>query len=251
MVQHNFVDRYEIYPDIGCLARCADMLPPPFDEWLEVAHDLPQLLRRGKVHEEISRLSEKPMEKLLKPKEARLLLRTAAFFGATWVWGVDPPATSVPRPIASVLVDLSECFGMKPLLSYATFIPWNWRLVDPLLGFEPDNISIEQEFIGTPDERWFIVIHVAIEATAARLFTAVVELHRARVKGDTQKMTELFKECARILEDVNALLLRLAHAGAVRTKGLFRTAPAIYSGLPYPPRYLRRLPGQQTAALLG
>lgn len=233
-----FARDYAIDPNIGCLARCADTLPSPFDEWVEVGSNLPQLLRDGKVREEVSRLSERRLERPLEPPEERLLFRVATFFGAALVWGSDPPAGSIPQPVSSVLVDLSDCLGMQPLLAYAPFIPWNWELIDPSKGFVPDNIAIRQKFIGTIDERWFIAVHVAIEQGAARLFAAVVELHHARVKGDTARMEELFWECAQILENLNAILLRMPeHCEPGRyfqelrpyIQG-FHTHPVIYEG---------------------
>jgi len=233
-----FARAYDIDPNIGCLAQCADTLPEPFDEWVEVGSNLPQLLRSGGVRKEVSRLTERSLERLLEPEEARLLFRIATFFGAACVWGSEPPATSIPRPVSSVLVDLSDCLGMQPLLSYAPFIPWNWKLVNPSGEFVPDNIAIQQKFIGTIDERWFIAVHVAIEAGSARLFIAIVELHHARVHGDTGRMEELFRECEQILKNLNTILLRMPeHCEPGRyfqelwpyIQG-FHTHPVVYEG---------------------
>lgn len=207
--QKEFCERYDIDPQIGCLARCANTLPAPFDEWAEVAKRLPQFLASGTVREEVSRLTERRLEQPLLPDQARLLSRIATSLGAALIWGTDPPAASIPWPVAPVLVGITESMGMKPILSYAQFILWNWRLIDPSGPAEPENVELEQYFIPTEHARWFNAVHVAIEADAAPLPLLLTRLHYARIADDPGRMHELFSRCAEILERINAHLRRM------------------------------------------
>ncbi|MDP3735486.1 MAG: hypothetical protein Q8R39_03610 [bacterium] len=235
-----FSELYGIDTELGCLQRCADSLQPPFDEWLEVAQRLPELLLRGTACDEIARLAitKKALEKPMPPAQARLLFRTATFLGAAWVWGATPPTASIKSPLSAVLVYLARRLGMKSILSYAPFLLWNWELIDPDGKLEPDNIELQQYFLRTEDARWFNAIHVAIEASAARIPSLLAELHHARIADDAVRMITLLRECAGILEKMNAHLRRMpehcnpgAYFSMVRPyiQG-FRLHPVIYSG---------------------
>lgn len=204
-----FAKTYDIHPTLGCLAQCADTLPQPLTDWLEVARHLPELLEAGVARSEIGKLKAPKETAELLPEEERLHSRTTFHLLSAFVWGEKPPAARIPSWLASAAVNSAERLGMRPILSYAPFILWNWELIDPHGPMEPANIELQQYFLRTKHARWFNAIHVAIEAAGARVPFLMVQLHHARIADNVERMVGLFRECAQILEKVNAYLRRM------------------------------------------
>jgi len=81
---------------------------------------------------------------------------------------------------------LQKKCGRPPVLSYASYALNNWRRINPELPIELGNIALLQNFHGGQDEEWFVLVHVAIEATATPAIQAIVLAQQAIKKRDTK-----------------------------------------------------------------
>jgi len=99
------------------------------------------------------------------------LFRVYGYFASAWVHGFGQ--TVIPRPIAEPLTVIAGQLQRPPILSYTGQVLTNWRLKDPDAAFTPHNIELLQQFTHLVDESWFFRVHIAIEAQAAAMLTAL------------------------------------------------------------------------------
>lgn len=62
----------------------------------------------------------------------------------------------------------------------------NFRRRDPAAGFAVENLETVQRFTSHDDERWFVAVHVAIEAAAAPALTACARAQHAIARDDPE-----------------------------------------------------------------
>jgi indoleamine 2,3-dioxygenase len=74
--------------------------------------------------------------------------------------------------------------GRPPILSYDGYALYNWKRFDPSGPIALGNIDTIQNFVHLYDEHWFILVHVQIEAIAARQLSAIARIERALAVGD-------------------------------------------------------------------
>jgi indoleamine 2,3-dioxygenase len=96
------------------------------------------------------------------------LFQLYAFLATACVYG-DPTreVKYLPSVIARPFVALADQVERPPMFSYTSFVLANWRRVDPSGDIVIDNLDTLNTFTGLPDERWFALIHVDVEARAA------------------------------------------------------------------------------------
>ncbi len=146
---------------------------PPDSEFhaLEgLGHDLPSLLqekgflRRTRAWQ-LPALPASPI-----PLETlRLYYVRLGFLASAYVNQVGfEPASVLPHNIALPLCDVCARLGRPPILSYDGYALFNWKRFDPAGPITLGNIDTIQNFVHLYDEHWFILVHVEIEALAAR-----------------------------------------------------------------------------------
>ncbi|MGB0204492.1 MAG: hypothetical protein ACPF9K_05515 [Neptuniibacter sp.] len=88
----------------------------------------------------------------------------------------QPTCHSLPANLARPLCKISSLMQRPPILSYDGYALYNWRRFDLKKPVELGNIDTLQNFVHLYDEHWFILVHVDIEAKAARILDAIVSL---------------------------------------------------------------------------
>ena len=142
-----------------------------------IANDLPQLLSQKALRAKINQLNDAELISELNIEEEKhfafllLLMLTQAY-----IWE-DPenPCAKIPAVLAKNIVLLSKRAQRLPTLTYADYILHNWKVIDPTQGFMLHNIEPIFSFTGSPDEAWFIKVHVAIEANCGAALNAIYE----------------------------------------------------------------------------
>jgi indoleamine 2,3-dioxygenase len=134
------------------------------------------------------------------------------------VWEGGAPAPALPQQLAAPWVALAQRLGRPPILSYASYALDNWRRFDPSGPLRIENLAILQNFLGGQDEDWFILIHVEIEALAARALRAAPPALAAARAGDASGLGAQLEEVAGALEAMLGTLRRMPE----------RCDPAIY-----------------------
>ena len=168
----------------------ATELPRAWAAWDDVARDLPKLLLTGRIRKRLRALPALPDEPLASGAAMRRAMLVLSYLGHAYVWGESEPADHVPASIAVPWASLAARLGRPPVLSYASYALDNWRLLDRHGPLELGNLAIVQNFLGGADEDWFILIHVEIEARAARVLSRIGPATAAAASGDANALAE-------------------------------------------------------------
>jgi indoleamine 2,3-dioxygenase len=209
------LDAYEVSPERGFLPA-EDPLPyledPYYAPWEQIAGDLPKLLVARKIRPVVEAMPRLSTERLQTDRERRRAMMLLSYIGHAYVWNGDAPAERIPANLAVPWYELSQQLGRPPVLSYASYALDNWRRLDPNAPIELGNIVLLQNFLAGLDEEWFILIHVDIEAKAARAIRQIPTAIRAAESGDLPTLTDALREVAAALEAMYAVLARMPEA---------------------------------------
>lgn len=88
----------------------------------------------------------------------------------------DTAASVLPAALAVPWCAVSTALDMPPILTYSTYNLLNWRRLDPQQPIQLGNICCLNNFLGGPDEEWFRLIHVEIEAIAAPVISILPQV---------------------------------------------------------------------------
>ena len=89
-----------------------------------------------------------------------------------------PPTSRLPASLAVPLCHVCRLLDRPPMLSYDGYALYNWFRIDPHGPIALGNIDTMQNFVPLYDEHWFILVHVEIEALAARSLAAMLAVTR-------------------------------------------------------------------------
>lgn len=190
---------FDISPVTGFLS-----IPPPgplsgeyFSSWEGVLLNLTQLIKAKKLREEIDSLpelefSDSTLKCEAEWKRAYVLL---SYLGQGYVWmnGQAGLVDKVPKKLAVPWVAVSERIGVKPVITYAAGVLYNFRLLDPAGPIDMHNLQTIQSFTGTKDECWFFMIHVCVEVAAGPGLEAMVQAFQHMAEGDHASICKCLK----------------------------------------------------------
>ncbi|MCS7300703.1 MAG: indoleamine 2,3-dioxygenase [Fimbriimonadales bacterium] len=206
---------YGVDPQRGFLPA-ADPLPYLEDAyyapWEQIAAELPKLLVARKVRAVVDSLPRLSPERLTTERERRRAMLLLSYIGHAYVWNGDAPAERIPASLACPWYEVSQQLGRPPVLSYASYALDNWRRLDPNAPIELGNIVLLQNFLAGLDEEWFILVHVDIEAKAARAIRQIPVALEAARNRDVPALSYALQEVAAALESMHAVLSRMPEA---------------------------------------
>jgi indoleamine 2,3-dioxygenase len=191
---------------------CADpleTLPAYFEPWEALARNLPKLLIGGQVRARVNELPLLDTKFLRDERERRRAMAILSFLGHAYVWGEPSVADRIPGVLAVPWHLVAQLLGRPPVLSYASYALDNWRRLDPGRPVELGNICLLQNFLGGQDEEWFVLIHVAIEATAGPALAAIRAAQQAVAEDQPQHLADHLATIAHAIERMHAILQRM------------------------------------------
>ena len=127
----------------------------------------------------------------------------------------------IPRNLAGPFLATCEHLGIVPTTTYAGLALFNWTAASGNLSASveelknPDNLTCLLTFTGTPDEEWFYLISVAIEAAGGPAMGLIIDAMTAieaeqRGEGDREaEVTDLLRKLGEIIEETWKLLDRI------------------------------------------
>ncbi len=180
----------------------------------EIGRDLPSLLLNHDFRDYARRLaipewSDGAFQEDTVPY-LRLYYVRVGFVASAYINQVSQPkATVLPANIALPLCNAATLLRRPPILSYDGYALYNWKRFDVDGPIALGNIDTLQNFVHLYDEHWFILVHVAIEAIAARVLSAIQESAPALDAGNTEVLNRALRNIASALQDQIAVLRRL------------------------------------------
>ena len=182
--------KFDISEDTGFIPQDPPLkrLPPYFQPWEDVAEGLSQLLKKKQLRNAVDELpvlefSENTLHSNEEWRRALVIL-SGIFQGYLWQEGEAGVPTKVPTKLAVPFNALSSRIGVKPVITYASCVLYNWGLRDSSLPKTEENLYALINHTGTDDESWFFMVHVLMELKAAPAIKAIADIIAARTEGD-------------------------------------------------------------------
>jgi indoleamine 2,3-dioxygenase len=180
----------------------------------QIGRDLPSLLEDPGFRTYARELKipewrdSRPREESL--AELRLYYVRVGFLASAYVNQVSQPrATTLPSNLAVPLCKACALLGRPPILSYDGYALYNWKRFNPDAPIALGNIDTLQNFVHLYDEHWFILVHVEIEAIAARILAAIGQSADGVHAGDAETVNGALREIAAAVQQQAGVLRRL------------------------------------------
>ena len=142
--------------------------------------------------------------------ELRLYYLRIGFMASAYINQLgEPPLHTLPATIAVPLCHVCTILRRPPILSYDGYALYNWRRLDPAGPVALGNIDTIQNFVHLHDEHWFILVHVEIEAIAARILDAVARIRASLVIPDYPAIDAALMQIAEAVTAQTVVLQRI------------------------------------------
>jgi indoleamine 2,3-dioxygenase len=155
-----------------------------FAELDEIGRDLPSLLQDPGFRA-YARSLDIPLwpENRVAPSdipELRLYYLRVGFLASAYINQVgQEPSRVLPANLALPLCRACKLLNRPPILSYDGYALYNWKRFRRDGPIALGNIDTVQNFVHLYDEHWFILVHVEIEAIAARILEKIATVQAA------------------------------------------------------------------------
>ncbi|XP_054421740.1 indoleamine 2,3-dioxygenase 1 [Pteronotus mesoamericanus] len=173
---------YHIDKDVGfALPNPEDELPSPYDAWISIAKNLPDLIEHGELREEVEKLPMFSIEDLSGHKLQRLAHLVLGYITMAYVWnqGGEDVRKVLPSNIAVPYCKLSEKLGLPPILVYADCVLANWKKKDPSGPMTYENMDILFSFPGGDCSKGFFLVSLLVELEAASAIKEIPTILKA------------------------------------------------------------------------
>jgi len=159
----------------------------------ELAVGLPDLIKTERVRsvlDELPIIEVAELEHCADGRVAERAFQIYAHFANVYIWcDQADPADRIPAGVAVPLVQLAELVERPPILPYASTALCNFERVDPDGGYRVENLRVIQKIVDIPDESWFHLTHVEIEAHAGDALFACLDA-TSHIDNDDAKSAE-------------------------------------------------------------
>lgn len=210
------LEAYDMSSEGGFLCRYDAAKVDLCDGWADaaaVASQLPQVLPSNRVRTFLEARLPHPADlsdvSALTDEQARMATVHYTFMVQSYIWGETEVTNRLPAVLAVPMVALADRLGQQPLLTYSSYVLDNWALIDPAKPLGLDNIRMIQNFLGGQDEAWFVLVHVAIEAQAGKVFERFAKIHKAVMHKGVTEVREQLEGSAATWAKINALFDRM------------------------------------------
>ncbi|MCH2148552.1 MAG: indoleamine 2,3-dioxygenase, partial [Phycisphaerales bacterium] len=202
---------HDVDPERGFLPASDPLrlLPDDFAPWEHLAIDLPALVATQQVREAILNLPALETHTLTSEPELRRAMLLLSVFASACVWSRSQPLTSLPENLCRPWADVASKLDRPMIIAHASIVLHNWRRIDPTGPMSPDNLRALACFRGGPDEEWFYLVTVAIEACGARALPALLAAQDAAGTNDHNGLLTAMKVITETIDEMTMELVRM------------------------------------------
>jgi len=214
----------------------------------EIGRDLPSLLQDGGFRRHARSLIIPPWPDACADDlpGMRLYYLRVGFLASAYINQVSAePSRVLPANLAIPLVRICKLLNRPPILSYDGYALYNWKRFRPEGPIALGNIDTIQNFVHLYDEHWFILVHVEIEAIAARILDAIARVRDTLAANGALAIDSAVGDIASAVNDQVRVLRRIPEkmSPALYYK-TFRPYIRFFEGV----EYEAEVPGAQVAA---
>ncbi len=166
-----------------------------FREWEDLFTTVSDHIKRKTLREAVHELpSVEFSEKTLKNEgEWRRAYTMLCAFGQGYIWmnGEAGVVRTIPEKLTVPWCAASSHLGLKPVITYASTVLYNFGVRDPSLPWDSlDNLYTLYTYTGTKDESYFFLIHVLMEMVAAPAICAISDVYELMHDKNEEKIIE-------------------------------------------------------------
>jgi indoleamine 2,3-dioxygenase len=180
----------------------------------EVGRDLPSLLQDPgfRVYARSLDIPLWPEDRVAASDlpELRLYYLRVGFLASAYINQVgQEPSGVLPANLARPLCRACKLLNRPPILSYDGYALYNWKRFHKDGPIALGNIDTVQNFVHLFDEHWFILVHVEIEAIAARILDAIAIVQEALDTNAPGLIDDAVREIAAAINEEVRVLRRI------------------------------------------
>ncbi|XP_055975645.1 indoleamine 2,3-dioxygenase 1-like [Sorex fumeus] len=196
-------EEYHIDEEVGfALPNPLEELPPPYDAWVRIAKNLPELIETGNLRAEVEKLPTLSIDDLRGHKPQRLAHLVLGYITMAYVWnkGDGDVRKILPSNIAVPFCKLSEKLGLPPIMVYADCVLANWKKKDPSGPMTYENMDILFSFPGEDCSKGFFLVSLLVETAAATAIKEIPTILNAVQHKDCDTLQKALSEIASCLK---------------------------------------------------
>jgi indoleamine 2,3-dioxygenase len=180
----------------------------------EIGHDLPSLLQDPgfRVYARSLHIPLWPANRVgpSDVPELRLYYVRVGFLASAYINQVgQEPSRLLPANLALPLCRACNLLNRPPILSYDGYALYNWKRFQRDGPIALGNIGTVQNFVHLYDEHWFILVHVEIEAIAARILDAIARVQAALDANEPGPIDDAVRDVASAINEQVRVLRRI------------------------------------------
>ncbi|NXE67404.1 I23O2 dioxygenase, partial [Calcarius ornatus] len=181
-------------------------LPASYSPWMDIAHELPQLITSHQLRSRVHQMPQLSPQQLRGREELHLAHLVLSFITMGYVWqeGEEGTVQVLPRNLAVPFWEVSQALGLPPILSHADFVLANWRRKDP-----NGNLDTIITLPGGESLRGFILVTLLVEKAAVPGIKAIPRALGATLQGDEESLHRALEELAGAIEAMREALRRM------------------------------------------
>ncbi len=142
--------------------------------------------------------------------ELRLYYLRVGFLASAYINQVGQEPTRVlPANLALPLCRACKLLNRPPILSYDGYALYNWKRFHKDGPIALGNIDTIQNFVHLYDEHWFILVHVEIEAIAARILDSIATVQAALDANAPGPVDDAIRDIAGAINEQVRVLRRI------------------------------------------
>ncbi|NWI84055.1 I23O2 dioxygenase, partial [Dryoscopus gambensis] len=204
--------RFQISEEFGfLLPDPLTELPAPYGPWMDIGHELPQLITSRQLRSRVHQMPQLSTQHLRGREELHLahLVLSCITMGYVWQEGEEGTVQVLPRNLAVPYWEVSQALGLPPILSHADLVLANWRRKDPNGPLEIENLDTIITLPGGESLRGFVLCTLLVEKAAVPGIKAIVGALRAILQCDEETLHRALRELAGAIEAMREALRRM------------------------------------------
>ncbi|NXP14575.1 I23O2 dioxygenase, partial [Thinocorus orbignyianus] len=201
------LSRFQVSEEYGfLLPDPLTELPAPYGPWMEIAHDLPQLIASHRLRSQVHQMPQLSTGHLRGREELHLAHLVLSFITMGYIWqeGEEGTVKVLPRNLAIPFWEVSQALGLPPILSHADFVLANWRRKNP-----NGNLDTIISLPGGESLRGFILVTLLVEKAAVPGIKAIVQAVGAILQRDEERLLEALRALAEAIGAMSVALRQM------------------------------------------
>lgn len=193
-------EEFHIDEEMGfALPKPLETLPPPFNAWLDICKNLPELIENDQLREKVEQLPTLNADELSGHCSQRLGHLALSYITMAYVRNKGEDTRKIlPKNIAIPYCKLSEKLGLPPILVYADCVLANWKKKDPNGPMTYENMDTLFSFRDGDCSKGFFLVSLLVEIAAASAIKVIPTIFHALQQedcGTLQKALEGIVSC--------------------------------------------------------